>query len=100
VNLQAKTVGASERDEGARLDPRRLVFVDECGANIGLVPPNNLVVVSFSSPPADSSKRRSLLLEGDFERSGFGTSTRGLALGGTEDIWYSVSQLPELTSVA
>jgi hypothetical protein len=40
-------VGASERDEGARLrwrqrvgrlDPRRLVFVDECGANVGLVP--------------------------------------------------------------
>jgi transposase len=40
-------VGASERDEEARarwrgrvtrLDPRRLVFVDECGTNIGLAP--------------------------------------------------------------
>jgi transposase len=40
-------VEASERDEGTRLrwrervgrlDPRRLVFVDECGANVGLVP--------------------------------------------------------------
>ncbi len=47
MNLQAKTVGASERDEGARsawrrrvarLDPRRLVFVDECGTNVGLAP--------------------------------------------------------------
>jgi len=40
-------VAASERDEEARsawrervarLDPRRLVFVDECGTNIGLTP--------------------------------------------------------------
>ncbi len=40
-------MGASERDEGARsawrrrvarLDPRRLVFVDECGTNVGLAP--------------------------------------------------------------
>jgi transposase len=40
-------VGASERDEEARarwreritrLDPRRLVFVDECGTNVGLAP--------------------------------------------------------------
>jgi transposase len=47
VDLQAKTLAAAERDEQARdawrqrailLDPRRLVFVDECGANIGLVP--------------------------------------------------------------
>jgi transposase len=47
VDLQAKTVGASERDEEARsswherarlLDPGRLVFVDECGTNIGLAP--------------------------------------------------------------
>ena len=47
VDLQAKTVGASERDEEARgawrqraegLDPRRLVFVDECGTNTGLAP--------------------------------------------------------------
>ena len=47
MDLQAKTVAASERDEGARarwrervagLDPRRLVFVDECGSNVGLTP--------------------------------------------------------------
>ncbi len=48
VDLQAKTVAASERDdeearaawrEGvAALDPRRLVFVDECGSNVGLAP--------------------------------------------------------------
>ena len=47
VDLQAKTVGASERDEAARsawrkqlagLDPRKLVFVDECGTNVGLAP--------------------------------------------------------------
>lgn len=40
-------MGASERDEQARarwrervaeLDPERLVFVDECGSNVGLVP--------------------------------------------------------------
>jgi transposase len=40
-------MGAAERDEEARsrwrervarLDPGRLVFVDECGANVGLVP--------------------------------------------------------------
>ena len=40
-------MGASERDEGARsawrervarLDPGRLVFVDECGSNVGLAP--------------------------------------------------------------
>jgi transposase len=47
VDLQAKTVAASERDERARsdwrdrvavLDPSRLVFVDECGSNVGLAP--------------------------------------------------------------
>ena len=47
VDLQAKTVGAAERDEGerrrwrervGRLDPKKLVFVDECGSNVGLVP--------------------------------------------------------------
>jgi transposase len=47
VDLQAKTVAASERDERARsdwrervavLDPGRLVFVDECGSNVGLTP--------------------------------------------------------------
>ena len=47
VDLQAKTVAASERDEEARarwrervaaLDPSRLVFVDECGSNVGLSP--------------------------------------------------------------
>ncbi len=47
VNLQAKTMGASERDEGkrrrwrervGRLDPSKLVFVDECGSNVGLAP--------------------------------------------------------------
>jgi transposase len=47
VDLQAKTLAAAERDEQARsawrrrvglLDSRRLVFVDECGTNIGLVP--------------------------------------------------------------
>jgi transposase len=47
VDLQAKTLAAAEQDEQARsawrrrtglLDPRRLVFVDECGTNIGLVP--------------------------------------------------------------
>jgi transposase len=47
VDLQAKTLAAAERNEQARsawrrrtglLDPRRLVFVDECGTNIGLVP--------------------------------------------------------------
>ena len=47
VDLQAKTLGASERDQEARsawrgkvnkLDPSRLVFVDECATNVGLVP--------------------------------------------------------------
>jgi transposase len=48
MDLQAKTVGATERDEEARsawrgrvskkLDPSKLVFVDECGTNIGLAP--------------------------------------------------------------
>ncbi len=47
MDLRAKTVGAAERDEQARsawrervagIDPRRLVFVDECGAHVGLAP--------------------------------------------------------------
>ncbi len=47
LDLQKKTLGASERDERARaawrerverLDPERLVFVDECGSNVGLAP--------------------------------------------------------------
>ena len=47
MDLQAKTVAASERDDGARarwrervagIDPGRLVFVDECGSNVGLAP--------------------------------------------------------------
>ena len=47
MDLQAKTVAASERDEQARarwrervrlLDPGRLLFVDECGTNVGLAP--------------------------------------------------------------
>jgi transposase len=45
MDLQKKSLGASERDEEARgawrervrlLDPRRLVFVDECSTNISL----------------------------------------------------------------
>ncbi len=47
LDLQKKSVGASERDEEARnawrervgeLDPRKLIFVDECGTNIALAP--------------------------------------------------------------
>ena len=47
MDLQAKTVATSERDDEARarwrervgaLDPGRLVFVDECGSNVGLSP--------------------------------------------------------------
>jgi transposase len=47
LDLQEKTVGAAERDEGERarwcehlggLDARRLVFVDECGTHVGLAP--------------------------------------------------------------
>ena len=47
MDLQAKTVAAAERDDEARarwrervalLDPRSLVFVDECGSNVGLAP--------------------------------------------------------------
>ena len=48
MDLQAKTVEASERDEKARarwrrervtrLDSRRLVFVDECATNVGRAP--------------------------------------------------------------
>ena len=47
VDLRAKTVAASKRDDEARvrwrervgdLDPGRLVFVDECGTNVGLAP--------------------------------------------------------------
>ena len=47
MDLQAKTLGASERDQEARsawrgkvnkLDPSRLVFVDEYATNVGLVP--------------------------------------------------------------
>jgi transposase len=47
VDLQAKTLGATERDEKARarwrewvsrIDPHRLVFVDECGTNVGMTP--------------------------------------------------------------
>src|SRR5215212_9381051 len=45
LDVQKKSLGASERDEQARgawreyvraLDPRRLVFVDECSTNIAL----------------------------------------------------------------
>ena len=45
LELQKKSVGASERDEAARsawrekvrgLDPNKLRFVDECGTNISL----------------------------------------------------------------
>jgi transposase len=45
VDAQKKTIGAAERDEGARqewregapgLDPRRLVFVDEFGVHTGM----------------------------------------------------------------
>jgi transposase len=47
VDLQAKTLGATEREEKARarwrewvsrIDPHRLVFVDECGTNVGMTP--------------------------------------------------------------
>jgi hypothetical protein len=49
VDLQATTLGASEREEAAsvvacsrervgRIDPGRLAFVDERGSNVGLVP--------------------------------------------------------------
>lgn len=47
VDAKKRTMGASERDERARdewregvraLDPKQLVFVDECGSNISLSP--------------------------------------------------------------
>jgi transposase len=47
VDLQKKTLGATERDEGARsafrerlrsVDPERLVFVDESSTNVALTP--------------------------------------------------------------
>ena len=47
MDVQKKTLGASEWDEEARgawwerlrsVDPRRLVFVDECSTNVALVP--------------------------------------------------------------
>ncbi len=47
VEQKKRSLGASERDEEARaswrervalLEPERLVFVDECGSNIGLTP--------------------------------------------------------------
>ena len=47
LDAQKKTLRAAERDEQARaawreraalVDPRRFVFVDECGSNLGLTP--------------------------------------------------------------
>jgi hypothetical protein len=47
LDLQKKTLGASERDEEERsawrerlsgVDPKRLVFVDECSTNVRMVP--------------------------------------------------------------
>ena len=73
VDLQAKTVAASERDEEARarwrervarLDPGRLVFVDECGSNVGLAPLRARAPRgerAFGSAPRNRGKNTTLL---------------------------------------
>ena len=73
MDLQAKTLAASERDEEARdawrrrvalLDPERLVFVDECGSNIGLTPLRSRAPKgerAFGKAPRNRGKNTTLL---------------------------------------
>ncbi len=73
VDLQAKTVAASERDDEARarwrervalLDPGRLVFVEECGSNVGLAPLRARAPKgerAFGKAPSNRGKNTTLL---------------------------------------
>ena len=89
MNPQAKTVGASERDEQARarwrtrvveLDPERLVFVDECGSNVGLTPLHARAPRgerAFGQAPRNRGKNTTLASPGEHDDRGDGTWTGG-----------------------
>jgi transposase len=74
VDLHAKTLAAAEQEEQARsawrrrtglLDPRRLVFVDECGTNIGLVSlrARQVIVLDIDNLTAHKGERVRKLVE-------------------------------------
>ncbi len=92
MDPQKKTMGASERDEEARaawkkrvsrLDRHKLIFVDECGTNIGLTPlyaraPNG--ERAFGKAPRNKGKNTTLVAA--LSTKGMGAA---MAIEGTTD---------------
>ena len=82
-------MGASERDEEARsawrervseLDPRKLVFVDECGTNIGLTPLRARAPKgerAFGKAPRNRGKNTTLLAALSSEGAGPAVAVEG-----------------------
>ena len=82
-------MGASERDEQARtlwrkrvaeLDPERLVFIDECGSNVGLTPLRARAPRgerAFGEAPRNRGKNTTLLTSMTTEGMGPGLAVEG-----------------------
>jgi len=108
VDLQAKTVGASERDEETRgawreraegLDPRRLVFVDECGTNTGLAPLRARAPRgerAFGKAPRNRGKNTTLLASMGLEGMGPCVAVEGATTGAVFEAYVERALAPSL----
>lgn len=91
LDAKKKTVGATERDEGARaawreqlkqLDAHKLIVIDECGSNIGLTPlyaraPKGQR--AYGSAPRNRGKNTTLIAALTFEGMGESMMIEGAA---------------------
>lgn len=99
MDLQKKTLGAAERDEEARaawrervghLDPKKIVFVDECGTNIGLTPlwaraPKG--ERAFGKAPRNRGKNTTLIASLSLEGMGPSMSIEGTTDGAAFEVY-------------
>ena len=103
MDLQKKTLGASERDEEARtawrkrvalLDSEQLVFVDECGSNIGLTPLRARAPKgerAFGKAPRNRGKNTTLLAS--MGAGGMGPSSLAVEGGTTKAVFEAYIEL-------
>lgn len=108
MDLQKKSLGASERDEEKRsawreyvkpLDPKRLVFVDECSTNIALT---RLYARSpkgeraFGKAPRNWGKNVTLICSLSTEGIGAATNVEGATDGAAFETYLKYFLLPTL----
>ena len=103
MDLQKKTLGASERDEEAHtawrkrvalLDSEQLVFVDECGSNIGLTPLRARAPKgerAFGKAPRNRGKNTTLLAS--MGAGGMGPSSLAVEGGTTKAVFEAYIEL-------